>query len=167
MTYRLERDLDRSLDHLSRSLAGFRAVGDAAGVAYALLNLGATVRVRGDLDRAEGLLEDSITRFETLGDLRSLAIAGANLGLVTMQQGRHERAMEFFVAALATHVCLGDRGSRFSTSWGWRKPCYPVGCEPAHAARSARRRRRLSASLFRAARFATVHVRGPVAVGRT
>src|SRR5581483_8816192 len=53
---------------LEESLALFQELGDSWGIAYAMLNLGASYRLQGDLGQAERLVEQSLASFRSLGD---------------------------------------------------------------------------------------------------
>ena len=62
MVARVQRDTARSIQLIEEGLARFRELGDEAGIAVALLNLGATVGNEGDMPRAVALLTDGLTR---------------------------------------------------------------------------------------------------------
>src|SRR5689334_19535002 len=78
------------------------SLGDEAGIAFALLNLGSTAGSR-------ALVEESIARLQALGDLRNIAIVQAMLGRADALQGESQRAISLLVAALRRHAHLGDR----------------------------------------------------------
>jgi len=95
--------------HLEEALALSRALGDRAGTAFALLNLGATAGVAGDHARSTGPLAESLALFEEERDLRNIAVARSMLGLGAVQRGDHALAGEHLSASLAAHRDLGDR----------------------------------------------------------
>ncbi len=98
----------RSVRLIEEGLARFHALGDEAGIAVALLNLGATVGNQGDLTRAVAVLAEALARSEALGDLRHIAIAQALLGAVLLEQGDLDAATRTLVEGLAGHVERAD-----------------------------------------------------------
>ena len=78
------------------SLALFRDLGDCAGLAEVLADLGMTVGLRGDFGRAGALLEESLTLYRDLGHAPAIAGNLFFLGNLTYAQGHTARACELW-----------------------------------------------------------------------
>ncbi len=109
MVYRLQRDLVRSREALTKSLDQFRELGDEPGVALALLNLGAAGGHLGGITEAGHLMAESLERFRALGDLRSIGIAQVLLSRLALRQGDIEEATRLSIDAISAHARLADR----------------------------------------------------------
>lgn len=109
MVYRLQRELPRSTEVLTRALDIFRDLDDAPGIAMAMLNLGSTVGYQQDTLRAFELLSDSLERFRALGDRRFAAIALVLLSRVALVLGDRDQALQLSAEAVTEHAQLGDR----------------------------------------------------------
>lgn len=108
-------DLDRSSALLEQSLAVYRGLGDEAGTADLLAELGQVVRARGDDDRAEALSEEGLRLSRALQDRRSAAISLITLGNIARRRGDLDRAADLFGEALALFEELGHgRGMAYS-----------------------------------------------------
>lgn len=90
------------------SLALYRELGDKAGMASALNNLGTISQEQGDYIRARRPLEESLALLEELGDRRGFARTLHNLGMVVHEQGDVAQARALIEKSLALRRELGD-----------------------------------------------------------
>jgi len=84
-------------------------IGDAAGEARALLNLGLVYWHQGLLGHAEEHLRQALDRYMDIGDEVGQASAHKNLGVVQWRQGNLDEAARHLGLALATYERLDDR----------------------------------------------------------
>ncbi|HEY7035949.1 MAG TPA: tetratricopeptide repeat protein [Thermomicrobiales bacterium] len=96
---------------LKHALDLYRALGDTAGVASALGNLGLVAQALGDSRRATVEIEASLALFRKLGDQRQVANILDNLGLAAYDRGDYERAAVLLEEALAIARAAGNRHS--------------------------------------------------------
>ena len=92
-----------------RSLGQYRAVGDLAGQAAALGNLGAGYYAMGRLERALRHHTRSLELAEAAGDHRTRGNALGNIASVYKDQGEYALAAEFYGRALEVRPLSGDR----------------------------------------------------------
>ncbi len=112
----LRRD-GRWADDITRHLTAVQAarhIGDRAGEAGALHNLGAVRRLTGDYPGAAGALEAALIICRDLGDRLGEANALNHLGLVTRQTGDHSGAARAHQAALGIYRDLGAKPGQAS-----------------------------------------------------
>jgi CHAT domain-containing protein/Tfp pilus assembly protein PilF len=93
-----------------RSLGQYRALGDLAGQAAALGNLGAGYYALGRLDRALRHHQRSLELSEAAGDHRTKGNALGNVASVYKDQGELALAAEYYGRALEVRPLTGDRG---------------------------------------------------------
>ncbi|MFE5563355.1 NB-ARC domain-containing protein [Amycolatopsis japonica] len=93
-------DRDRALQQGRMALAGFRADGDAHGLASALAPLARTCRAFGELDEALACSEEAAERFNMVGDAWGEGDALEIKGLVLADLGRRADAVLVLAAAL-------------------------------------------------------------------
>jgi predicted ATPase/class 3 adenylate cyclase len=91
------------------SLAIWRELGDAQGIATLLGDLGILTFGRGDLDAARNLHEESLAIWRRLGNRWGAATSLNNLGRVVYRQGDLEGARSLFQESLATMREVGDQ----------------------------------------------------------
>jgi non-specific serine/threonine protein kinase len=91
----------RSVVFLEESLALSRRLGDPAGEAAALHNLGLAARMLGDREWARTCLNESLSRFRALAEPRNAGLALLNLGRLSHDEGDLERATTLFSESLA------------------------------------------------------------------
>lgn len=99
-------------DALTRHAAALQAardLGDRAGQACALLNLGQMRQLTGDYPAAAELLTEAIAVFGDVGDRAGQAAALDILGLLRLQTSDYTAATETLADALAIFTDLGDR----------------------------------------------------------
>jgi predicted ATPase/class 3 adenylate cyclase len=101
-------------DALSRAFSEesvelYRELGDAAGLARALSNLGNACAAGGEAERAAGLYQESIELLQDLGEDWGVAVATLNLGLLAVSHGDCERAHALCGESLARFRTLGDK----------------------------------------------------------
>jgi predicted ATPase/transcriptional regulator with XRE-family HTH domain len=101
-------DYDAAVRLHEESLALWRQLDDAAGVAASLNHLGVVADARGEPARAWALYEESLALRRTLGDRRAVANSLMNLGIAARQRGEPERAAALFEESLAARRALGD-----------------------------------------------------------
>lgn len=92
-----------------QALALYRELGDKAGIAGALSNLGSAADLLGEYERAECLLDEGLAlRSEIRDQPRIIGLLLLNLGRVRMMCGKHAQAQALFDQALALHREAGD-----------------------------------------------------------
>ncbi|MDP9365540.1 MAG: tetratricopeptide repeat protein, partial [Chloroflexota bacterium] len=106
---REQGDYDRATALLTEALRLYRRLGDAAGAAGALDDLGIVALYRCDHERASTLHEESLALFEALEDAHGVNEALGNLGLIALEHGDGERARELFARGLEGRRAVGDR----------------------------------------------------------
>jgi predicted ATPase/DNA-binding NarL/FixJ family response regulator len=99
---------DTSADWHQRAEAGFRAVGNAQGVAWARHDLGLLARDHGDLDRAAELLQASLRDFRDLDYPWAVAWSAWGLGTTLSGQGRLAEARPPLAEALRIYTLAND-----------------------------------------------------------
>ena len=82
-------------------------LGDRAGIANSLNNLGLVAQQQGDYEAAREYHEDSLELKEELGDRAGIATSLNNLGLVARNQGDYEAAREYFERCVRTFIEIG------------------------------------------------------------
>ena len=92
-----------------RSLGQYRAIGDLAGQAAALGNLGAGYYAMGRFERALRHHTRSLELAEAAGDHRTRGTALGNIASVYKDQGEYALAAEFYGRALEVRPLSGDR----------------------------------------------------------
>ena len=101
----------RAASFLAESLALRRRLGDTAGEAIALLNLGTAARNLGDPDLAYARFSESLGLFRSLGHTLNTATSLFNLGRLRHDEGDLERAAALYGESLALFQAVGsDRG---------------------------------------------------------
>lgn len=93
----------------THALQAARDVGDRAGEARALDNLGTVYRWQGSYQRAAEHHRSALSLFREVGDRAGEAGALGNLGLVCWQQGRYQRAVEHHRQSLVLAREIDDR----------------------------------------------------------
>jgi predicted ATPase/transcriptional regulator with XRE-family HTH domain len=91
-----------------QSLALFREIGDAEGIADALNSRANVAREQGDYAQATALYEESLARYRALGDLQGVAVALNNLGTAVRYQGDLARATALYSESLDLRRQRGD-----------------------------------------------------------
>lgn len=89
-------------------MATFRAIGDAHGLAEALLGVMWHAMNAADYARVEALGEEALALFRALGDTGRLAEALFVLGVAAQLQSRYERATTLHTEGLALRRGRGD-----------------------------------------------------------
>ncbi|MDP9355507.1 MAG: tetratricopeptide repeat protein, partial [Chloroflexota bacterium] len=100
-------DLTRAETMHQESLALYREMGDTAGVARVLGNVGELALLRDDLDRAEACSRESLLLHWEVGYKEGVAYALKHLAGVAAAQGDPERAARLFGAAAALREAIG------------------------------------------------------------
>jgi predicted ATPase/DNA-binding CsgD family transcriptional regulator len=101
----------REAAFLEESLALRRRLGDTAGEAIALLNLGTAARSLGDSATASARYNESLELFRSLGDTVNTATSLFNLGRLRHDEGDQERAAALYGESLALFQTVGsERG---------------------------------------------------------
>ena len=109
-----------------QALALFQEIGDRAGEAEQLNNIGAALVMMGDIQGARALFERAVPIHEELGDTGGLAIALTNVGELEMQDSNTASAEKSFSRALqifresgqkskAVYPLVGLAGVKFET----------------------------------------------------
>jgi tetratricopeptide (TPR) repeat protein len=89
------------------SLAIFREIDDAPGIAMALYHLASTARGQGDLTRAASLLREALLREETLDRRWMIAQNLAGLADVALARSQTAHALRIMGAAEALAEAIG------------------------------------------------------------
>jgi tetratricopeptide (TPR) repeat protein len=95
-----QRDHKRATALSEELLALYREIGDQAGVAEALVQLGRVARNQGDYGRAERLEEEGLALFRNQGDAWGTTFALLSLGDAALEQGALDRATIYLQEAL-------------------------------------------------------------------
>ena len=104
-----DADYEAMERHYEESMAIYRELNDAAGMAEATYNLAFVPIARGtDLDLAVELLGEARRRFDELGDERGVSKATADAAYVLMMQGDYASAVPVLQEASARSRRLGD-----------------------------------------------------------
>jgi predicted ATPase/class 3 adenylate cyclase len=93
---------------IEQALALWRELGDKAGMADALLNLGRVARLQGDYERSEQLLRESLALFRGQQIMWGVVWTLISLGDVALDQGDAAQALEPLQEALVLTESLGD-----------------------------------------------------------
>jgi Nif-specific regulatory protein len=91
------------------ALAGFRLIGDRAGMAQCLNNLGLMEKNVGNFTRAVEHLTAAVKHHEDLGQTRDVGSSLFNLGVTQFKSGDWEAAREHFERALRLLEGIGNR----------------------------------------------------------
>jgi predicted ATPase len=100
---------ERAIAAFEASLAVWRALNDAVGVARELNSLGVAHWALGEPVRSRALLEESAAVARDAGDDQRRAAALSNLGIIDLSTGGPDRAIAAFEEALAIDTHHGDR----------------------------------------------------------
>jgi predicted ATPase/transcriptional regulator with XRE-family HTH domain len=103
----LQGDREQARSFFRRSVAVWREVDHAPGLATALATLGHAEWVAGDAETAIALLEESLARSRAANVAHTVAISLRNLGLVARSQGSYARADALFDEAAAQVLPTG------------------------------------------------------------
>jgi predicted ATPase/DNA-binding SARP family transcriptional activator len=110
LAYR-QGDLAATEGFVRESLALHRELGDQAGIARALGELGNVAAEQREHERAIALYEECAALLRSVGDDTGLAVALANLGDVAFKEGELGRAAELLRESIALQRQTGDRDS--------------------------------------------------------
>jgi predicted ATPase/serine/threonine protein kinase len=102
-------DNDAAASYLSRALELRRRLGDSAGVARALADLGWAAMKCSEFPEAKRLSHESLELSRSLDDKRLMALALSNLGWVAMNEGDYPTARGAFEQGLELRRELADR----------------------------------------------------------
>jgi tetratricopeptide (TPR) repeat protein len=102
-------NLPKAHDCLNQGLLLSREIGDEAGQAYVLANMGLVAHDRGDFDAAENLLTDGLDLAQAQEDKYLVSIFSSYLSRVSLQMGKLEQAIDRASAALTLRQETGLR----------------------------------------------------------
>ena len=102
-------DLERAEALTGESLALYRELGETAGVADALLLLGAVARNRSQYALARAQLEEAKALFQHVGDTWKRGQCLTDLARIATVQGEYDRARALLEESLALYRALGDQ----------------------------------------------------------
>jgi eukaryotic-like serine/threonine-protein kinase len=94
---------------LERCLGIRRRLGDEAGMAEAIGELGLAAFARGDMDDAISRFERALERETALGHAAGVALAARRLAQAARERGDHERAVPLLRRSLNIHEKTGNR----------------------------------------------------------
>jgi tetratricopeptide (TPR) repeat protein len=100
-------DVEQARAFYRRSVAAWRALDHAEGLASALVYLGVAEWVAGDDEQATRLTEEALARSRAANLPDSIAISLRNLGLVARSQGQYAHAEALFGEAAAQPLAPG------------------------------------------------------------
>jgi adenylate cyclase len=101
----------KALEHSRAALALYEALGDRAGQAVTLGNIGSALCRTGDYPEALNFHRRALTISEETGDRRGVARASGNLAAVMLECGDYDAAMTNYQGALALNSELGELNS--------------------------------------------------------
>jgi predicted ATPase/class 3 adenylate cyclase/DNA-binding CsgD family transcriptional regulator len=104
----LENDTDRAQALYEESLALYRELGDTAGIARALLQLGEITERRGNFAVASSRIEEALVLFRAVEDMQGTAWALNDLAGILSQKGQYSRAISLNEESLALFRAGGD-----------------------------------------------------------
>jgi predicted ATPase/DNA-binding SARP family transcriptional activator len=104
----IQGDYSLARELANRSLLTYRKLGDRAGAARSLSNLGAILHAQGELELAAATLDECIRDCLDLHEDRLLALAQNNRGDVALSQRELNTAAAHFERSLAILRTLGD-----------------------------------------------------------
>ena len=102
-------DLADAASLFEESLELFRALGDKAGVAMALSNLGVVAEGEGEYAKAAAFYTESLDLYREVGEKRGIALLACRLGGISRMRGDHGRAAALYDESLLLHRELGER----------------------------------------------------------
>ncbi|MEO8973564.1 MAG: tetratricopeptide repeat protein, partial [Ktedonobacteraceae bacterium] len=102
---------DRAEALCEESLALYRELGDAEGIAYALHLRADIAWGRGNLAVARSQAEEALTLFEQSGNEGAIAFVSLHLGVLAIDQGDYAKAFALLEKSLAMNRALQDNGS--------------------------------------------------------
>jgi tetratricopeptide (TPR) repeat protein len=111
----VRNDWTQSIEHLTRSRALFREVGDESQEIETVLHLGVTYRDYARYDAAVACFQEVLPQFRRLGNELLEASTYQNLGAALREQGDVDGAMECFERALPVFERLDDHIARART----------------------------------------------------
>jgi tetratricopeptide (TPR) repeat protein len=101
-------DFDAAALLSDQSLALYRELGDAQGIADMLNHRGNVAREQGDYPYATTLYEESLAGYRALDDEQGIAVVLNNLGTMARYQGDLDRATALYAESLALRRRRGD-----------------------------------------------------------
>ncbi len=104
----LEHDTDRAEALYEESLALYQTLGDTAGIALALGQLGEIAGSKGNFAAAYTRTEEALVLFRAMGDKQGIAWSLNNLADIVSQQGEYARAISLNEESLALFKEVGD-----------------------------------------------------------
>jgi serine phosphatase RsbU (regulator of sigma subunit)/Tfp pilus assembly protein PilF len=102
-------DYARALEYYQRSLKTQEEIGDRAGVAVSLNNIGNIYYNQGDYARALEYYHRSLKIQEEIGNRAGVAGSLGNIGNIYKEQGDYSRALEYYQRSLKIQEEIGDR----------------------------------------------------------
>jgi len=102
-------DYERALSLSGASLAHYQELGDKAGIARVLNDMGEAARKQGDYEQALPLYEKSLALRRELGHKAGVAAVLNNLGAVASAQGDYQKAISLYEESLALERELGNK----------------------------------------------------------
>jgi predicted ATPase len=105
----VQGDYDHAVRPLEESVAQFREIGDARGLAFALADLGWIAAAQGAYERARSLGEESLAVAREAGDETTVAAALHALACTVLDEGDYAKARPLFEESLALRRRLGDK----------------------------------------------------------
>ena len=101
-------DLVRGIALCQESLALYRELGNATGIADNLIALGTAIRNQGDYEGARHHYLEALSHFREIGDMLGISVLLNNLGMTAQHQGDLLTAEELYTESLEQRRALGD-----------------------------------------------------------
>ncbi|HRI44724.1 MAG TPA: tetratricopeptide repeat protein [Fimbriimonadaceae bacterium] len=102
-------ELDEAREMLTEALSIRRSLGDTAGIAGTLNNLGVIAARQANYEAAVAIHNESLDLYRSMNDRRGVANALTNMANVLTDQGDYARAKETYEESLTLKRKLGDK----------------------------------------------------------
>lgn len=106
-----QSDLEDAAAHYRAALDVWRHLGDVAGAAGSLNNMGLALIGAGKATEAVPILEESLKLHEEIGDAAGMAKVKNNLGIAAFEQGLLDEARNYYLQSLQIRREIGAEGA--------------------------------------------------------
>ncbi len=132
LTHRLDR-LERAREAGEKALALRRALGDKAGIARALMNLGNPLTALREYERASALYEECLAIYRDMNQRQGMIFPLMNLGGLYYEMGKPREALTCYEESLAISREVGESDWARGLTWNNAGEAYIVLDEPERA----------------------------------
>ena len=102
-------EYEKAREHLEKSLAIVKEIGDREGETTSYVNLGTMYDAVGEYEKASDYLEKSMAVSRKIGDRCKLAVSYSNLGSIFCRLGKYGTSNEYNKKALLIFTDIGER----------------------------------------------------------